>query len=547
MRSDPIRRIETQALADTPAGELMRRAARAVADAALALLWRLPAGTPVVALCGPGNNGGDALLAAMMLEDAGFAARALLLPATSNPPADALRVLTRAHRRRFALHTVEAPCQAAALLQETGTPPPLVIDGLFGIGLARPLDGVARTLAEAANDLAAAMVAVDVPSGIAGDTGSIVGRSHADGSPRPLAIRADCTVTMIADKPGLHTGAACDHAGAVIVASIGLGDAVSKLAGAMAPAAVATPARVATASALVEHASTLAKPASTGGLFGRSEASTLAPRRHRNSNKGDHGGVLVVGGASGMSGAALLAARGAGYCGAGKVWIASPAGPVFDPGEPQWMTRDPRGDFRGVNAIAIGCGLGTSEEAATLLERVLRATVPAVLDADALNRLAADPLLGRALALRTAPHVLTPHPLEAARLLGASVHDIQRDRIHAAVLLAQRYAGVAVLKGAGTVVATPDGNWSLIGAGGPALATAGTGDVLAGAIAALLAQGLAADQAATLGCWLHGDAGDRWAADTGHEVGLAAVELPRWMRASLAALFVPDVDRGNSR
>ena len=210
------------------------------------------------------------------------------------------------------------------------------------------------------------------------------------------------------------------------------------------------------------------------------------------------------------------------------------------------MTRDAEADFTGVDVIVAGCGLGTDASARGLLLRVLDSPAAAVLDADALNVLAADPSLAlRAPAATSkggppaAPsgesrRVLTPHPLEAARLADCTATEVQRDRIAVALALSRKYAAVVALKGAGTVVADPDGFWAIIDAGGPSLATAGTGDVLAGLIGSLLAQWLSSWDASLLGCWVHGNAGDRCPT-----VGLSAAELPGLVRDSLAALTEP--------
>ncbi|HRO59305.1 MAG TPA: NAD(P)H-hydrate epimerase, partial [Burkholderiaceae bacterium] len=345
-----IRRIEADGLARTAAGELMSRAAAAVADATEGMLRAGPAGRPILAFCGPGNNGGDALLAALLLHERGFDARAFELSgcaAGATPPEDTARVRVRAASLGLSPTRIESADALHALFAATD-PVPLVIDGLFGIGLARPLDGLAAELCRLLAELGAPVVAIDVPSGVDADTGALVGS---------VAMPATRTVTMIDDKPGLHTGRALDHVGRVSVAPLGL-EAAGQ---------------------------------ADGMLFGRREAARRLPRRPRDSSKGTFGSVLIVGGASGMSGAALLAARAAQHGGAGKVWIASPQGPVFDPGQPQLMTRDADADFDDVDVIVAGCGLGTDACARGLLLRVLGSPAAAVLDADALNVLAADP------------------------------------------------------------------------------------------------------------------------------------------------------------
>ncbi len=477
-RTESIRRIEQAWVARLPAGELMRRAAAAVADATSRLARDLPRATPIVALVGPGNNGGDALLAAAMLADRGFPVRALAI--SRSPPAavDAAAVWADWGARGGAVGGLEA---LDALLEQR----PLLIDGLFGIGLARPLDGALARAVGAIAQAGCPVVAVDVPSGIDADRGGVVG--GADG----VAIRAVLTVTMIGDKPGLHTGAALDHVGRVLVAGRGL-----------------------------------APQPRDGTLFGGAQAARLLSVRARDTHKGSYGGVSVIGGARGTTGAALLAARGAQASGSGKVFVASPGDPVFDAGQPQLMTRALDLALDDVDALCIGCGLGTSEQARHALAAALRSALPAVVDADALNLVAAEPALARALRARTAPAVLTPHPLEAARLLGRAARDVQADRIGAALELAKAFEATAVLKGAGTVVAAPDGSWAIVDSGSAALATGGTGDVLAGCIATLLSQGRDATTAAALGAWLHGRAGDLWQRANARGIGLSAARLP---------------------
>jgi hydroxyethylthiazole kinase-like uncharacterized protein yjeF len=510
-----IRRIESAALAATAPGELMARAASAVADAAERQLRAMPAGRRVLAFCGPGNNGGDALLAALLLHGRGYEVQAFELAdaalvtggQTVRPaPPDAVRVRERAAREGLEPHRLASREDMRALLAQGGAvhdPGALVLDGLFGIGLTRPLTGLAAALCELLTASGLPVIAIDVPSGIDADTGALVGGEAG------AAIRAIETVTMIADKPGLHTGAALDYAGRVTLAKLGV------------------PAREETVAA--------------GTLFDCEAAASLLPARARDTSKGSFGSVLVIGGAPGMHGAALLAALGAQHSGAGKVWIAAPAGAVFDPGQPQLMTRDPDADFGIADVLVAGCGLGTDARAGALLARVLASGLPAVLDADALNLLAGagaahDTLRQTWRAPHDAACILTPHPLEAARLLGCSAREVQADRVASAKRLAQAHGCVVALKGAGTVVAGPSGRWCIVAAGGPALASAGTGDVLAGVIGGLLAQKLEPFEAALLGCWTHGDAGDRWSQAQGRGAGLSAAELPALIRHSLACL-----------
>ena len=498
-RTETLRRIETARLALLPAGTLMRRAAAAVAVRANLMARALPRATPILGLIGPGNNGGDALLALSMLAAQGFPVRAFALSADLPGAADARAVWQ-------AWIAGGAPVETLESIESALAQRPLVIDGLFGIGLTRALPApcVAAVAALAASR--APVIAVDVPSGIDADRGCVVG------GPDGTAVRADVTVTMIGDKPGLHTGAALDYAGCVELASLESADE--------APAGRA----VDVAPRGGQPNSTYAAP--DGELFDASIAGRLLGPRARDTHKGSFGAVTVIGGATGTTGAALLAARGAQAAGAGKVFIASPDAPIFDPGQPQLMTRTMERAFDGASAVCIGCGLGVGEAARRALASALRSPHALVVDADALNLVANEPALARALRARGAGTILTPHPLEAARLLEQPVSQVQNDRVGAAVELAKRYRATVVLKGAGSVVCEPSSSWSIVDGGSPALATAGTGDVLAGCIAALVGQGRAPGEAARLGVWLHGQAAQRWQRGRAHGVGLSAAQLP---------------------
>ncbi len=508
LRSAAIRRIEAAAMASLPAGALMSRAADAVADAAATLARSLEARRPIVAWVGPGNNGGDALLAALRLREFGFATRAITLDARRTPGGDAGEIWRLARSRGFAIEGAEAwdELLAAARERPPTTGAPIVIDGLFGIGLQRPLDAGIASICERIAQRGWPVVAVDVPSGIDADTGARLG---------PSAMRAAITVTMIADKPGLRTGAALDHVGEVRVAELGL------------------------RAEQRQYALDDVAPADRGRLFDRAQASraTLAPRA-ADTSKGSFGSVLCYGGAPGLRGAVLLAARGAQAIGAGRIHVGTPAGALFDPAQPQWMSAASDVGFARFDAVAIGCGLGDSDAARSAVDRAIAEARALVVDADALNAIAADGARAGALAARDDARgcIVTPHPLEAARLLQSDVPHVQSDRVGAARALAARLRCVALLKGAGSVVALPDGRWSIVDAGSPALASAGTGDVLAGACAALLARGLDAERAACLGAWLHGAAGRAWAREHGTADGLSAAELHEWMRSAAAGL-----------
>jgi hydroxyethylthiazole kinase-like uncharacterized protein yjeF len=322
------------------------------------------------------------------------------------------------------------------------------------------------------------VIALDVPSGLDADRGAWVGDV--------AGVHAGETVTFLGAKPGLYTLDGVDAAGRVRVETLGLD---------------LTP--------------------SDGALLDAAEfAEALAPRM-RNSHKGSYGNLLVVGGHVGMVGAALIAARAALRLGAGRVYVdcIGAAELRLDPVQPELMFR--RSADVAVDAIVIGCGLGADSAAAAALRFALLQASPLVLDADALNLIAAEDSARQALQKHTHARVLTPHPLEAARLLGCGAREVQADRIHAARELANRYASIVVLKGAGTVIAEAGGRYWINSTGSPALASAGTGDALAGMIGALIVQGIAPATATRAAVWLHGAAAEEF----GDEVGLVASEI----------------------
>jgi len=442
-----IRRIEAAAGGATP--PLMQRAAAAAAEMATRLIG--DRGRDVLVLAGPGNNGGDARLMAEMLT-------------------------SRFHR--VTLATAEAP-------PPDGVRWALVVDGLFGIGLARPLEGAHAALVEFANRQDCPRLALDIPSGIAADTGRVLG----------CAFRATHTITFIALKPGLLTLDGPDYCGEVTVTGLDLDTA-----------------------ALVAPDGWLAGPELLHGL--------LKPRP-RNFHKGMAGSVAAIGGADGMSGAALLAARAALKLGAGRVYagLLDADAPRFDPLHAELMLRSPD-DVLGLDldAIVIGPGLGSSEHAETLVGEVLAMEAPCVIDADALNLLADNAGLRAACLRRKADTIATPHPAEAARLLGVKTAAVQEDRLAAARRLSAELNAHVVLKGAGSVLVARDGHWFINSSGHPGMASAGMGDVLSGLLGALLGQKLTGEAALIAGVHLHGAAADLLASEGCGPVGLTAGE-----------------------
>jgi ADP-dependent NAD(P)H-hydrate dehydratase / NAD(P)H-hydrate epimerase len=502
-----LRIAESQAAAALPKHTLMGRAGKAAASFLLEQITRDTSverkRQKVWLIAGPGNNGGDALILATHLHEAGIAVE-LCMPVEVKPD-DA----------RWALDTARV-----AGVQITAAPPASLdgytwlVDGMFGIGLTRPLDGVFAAVARLLSQRAKArprqggVLALDVPSGLDSDTGAIVGQS---GQGEGAAVHSTHTVTFIGAKPGLFTAQGRDLAGAVTVAPIG-----------------------------VDTSSRTSVQLNAPELF----AAFLPPRDFA-TNKGSFGSLAVVGGDTGMCGAPILAARAALYSGAGKVHVAllGAGAPPYDPPHPELMLH-PIDDLPldQMDALAVGCGMGQREHASHVMHHVLQLDVPKLFDADALNLIATDPALAADVTARGVqgdPCILTPHPLEAARLAGTDAPGVQRDRLTTARALAARFASVVVLKGSGTVIAAPDGRLAINPTGNAALATGGTGDVLGGIIGALLAQHLPRYEAALAGVYLHGLAADTLSAQGHGPAGLTAGELAPMVRTLLNRLFYP--------
>lgn len=476
-----IRAIEQAALAMLPVGALMQRAAQAAAHHALKLVSDARTGTAVLVLAGPGNNGGDALETAHLLAEAGMQVTVLLCAEAARQSSESQQALARAKSSavRFDEPTVKSVRKQGSW--------DLVIDGLFGIGLTRPISGTLRDIVDVINTFACPVLALDVPSGLDADTGAIVGE---DG----VAVRASHTITFIGDKPGLHTCEGRDYAGEVLVASLDID---------------------------LRHF----LPASAH-LNSLDAFSSFLRLRPHNSHKGSYGDVIVIGGARGMGGAPILAARAAAKCGAGRVFAAFvEEPPPYDSRQPELMCRFAGDMDFSSGTLVVGPGLGMSRAAHDLLAAALHAAAPLLLDADALNLVAAEPGLQQKLAQRRAPVVLTPHPLEAARLLKISAKEVQANRPYAARQLARQFNAVVILKGSGSVIAKPDGELMINTTGNPALATAGTGDVLAGICGALIAQSFPVWNAALAATWLHGQAADTLTSQGAGPIGLTASEL----------------------
>lgn len=458
--------LDRRVIASGIAGfELMQRAA----DAAFStLLEHWPRPGCITVLCGPGNNGGDGFLIARLARRAGIATHLLLLGKRDKVSGDAARALSAYEQDGGEIEPWQGQLPAAT---------EVIVDALLGTGLGRPVEGRFEEAVRAINaaaDAGAGVLAVDIPSGLDADRGSVWG----------VAVRADATATFIGCKLGLLTGAGPAHVGVLTFADLG------------APAKVC------------HDAAYLAR---------RVDARDLAlalPPRARDAHKGRHGHVLCVGGDHGMGGAVRMAAEAALRVGAGLVSVATRPTHVaaMTQARPELMCHGVDcGDGLGsllqrAKTAAIGPGLGQGQWGRGLFQQMLQARLPLVVDADALNLLAAEPAA-------RGDWVLTPHPGEAGRLLGCSTGEVQVDRPAAATELARRYDAVVILKGAGSLVAAVDRDLWVCAEGNPGMAVGGMGDLLTGVVTGLLAQGLSAERAARVAVYLHAAAADIAAAD----------------------------------
>ena len=439
-----------------PGVELMENAGRAVADA-VSRHW---APRPVAVLCGPGNNGGDGFVAARRLAERGWPTRVALLGSVAALRGDAALA---AGRWQGAVE----PLELAALGDAA-----LVVDGIFGAGLARPVEGVARAVIEAINERQLLVVAIDVPSGVDGASGEV----------RGIAPRAALTVTFFRKKPGHLLLPGRSYCGDIVLGQIGISDGVLD--------------RVAPDTAANEPEWWL----------------SMFPWPSLESHKYTRGHAVVAGGAV-MTGAARLAARAAARLGAGLVTVAAPEAafpiyaaaltgiivhPIADLEDFRAFLADPRR-----NAALIGPGAGIGSETRDKTLTILAAGKRAVLDADALTSFAESP--GVLLSAIHSPCVMTPHEGEFSRIFDTASSKLERARC-----AARRSGAVILLKGADTVIASPDGRATINANAPPQLATAGSGDVLAGMVLGLLAQGMEPFAAAAAAVWIHGAAASRF-------------------------------------
>ncbi len=474
-----VREIDRRAIqqAEIPGYTLMNRAAAAAVRAAR---LKFPKAVRWQVVCGAGNNGGDGYAVARLAANDGIVVSALAVADPASLQGDA----ATAYRDFAAKGGVVLPWSG-----DLDGEADLLIDGLLGNGLTRAVSGDIATAVNAINAHGAPVMALDIPTGIHGDSGAVMG----------CAVRADLTVTFVGLKTGLFLDRAPDYCGAIEYSDLDIPE-----------------------SCLPEG------PAGFRRISDDKIGQGLQPRL-KGAHKGDFGHVLVVGGGAGMPGAIRLCGEAALRAGAGRVSLAT------DPGHAAMLTSTcpelmshaitDSGDLQQLidksDVIAFGPGLGRSTWAFDLFATVSADQRPSVWDADALNLLAETPATAVA-------RVITPHPGEAGTLLGRAASSVQADRPTALRELQERYGGVVVLKGAGSLVSGADGTPWLSTSGNPGMASPGMGDVLTGIIAALIAQGLSLEDAAVIGVEVHARAGDR-AAQSGQR-GLLASDLIKELR-----------------
>jgi len=492
-----MKNIDRRAIRDfgIPGVVLMENAAAAVMIAMEKFFDGLE-GVRVGILCGKGNNGGDGLALARRLRTSGVPVRVALLASFGTVKGEAKVNLSILRKMDVELLQNVSPRALAEVIAWSD----VLVDALLGVGLSSPLKGAYAQAVEMINISGKPVVSIDLPTGINADTGAVMG----------AAVRADLTVTMAFLKRGLALYPGAEYAGAVRVADLGIPSEVAEK----------------------EHISV--------GLLDKASVRGVISGRLPEAHKGDFGHLMVVAGSPGKAGAAIMAAKGALRTGAGLVSVATPNNlvPSIQAQVAEAMCVPSAESIEGtlgigseeellkamgkMSACSIGPGLSTHHETIQAVRNLIqRLTVPAVIDADGLNALAGfTDVLKRV----KAPVVLTPHPGEMGRLLGISSEDVQRDRVAIASEFAGKHNVTVVLKGAATVVATPHGWVYINSTGNPGMASGGTGDVLTGMIGSLLAQGYSASQAACLGVYLHGLAGDLAAREKG-EASMIAGDL----------------------
>jgi len=459
--AEQLHRSEARAgeLAGYSLAQLMSLAGRAVFEQ---LQHHVSEGARIAVCCGEGNNGGDGYIVARLAHQAGYKVDLYALKPNAELNQASNQPAIQARRACRELGLVEYPLNQCLSLS-----PDIIVDAVFGIGLSRPIEGEIAQWVRQVNQAQIPVMAIDIPSGINADNGCVMGE----------AVAAQTTVTMIAYKRGLFTGASPAYVGRLLLADLGVGEYFVKL----------------------EQPDWRRVDGSPYGWLGD---------RAMNAHKGDHGHVLIVGAGSGMPGAGILAMLAALRGGAGKVSVAchpsnvgiiasqQPEAMVHGIEQPEQLNEL----LEAATSIVIGPGLGRDEWAYKIYRTCMAVNTCKVIDADGLYWLAQDPVQSSQL-------ILTPHPGEAARLLKCRTQDIENNRFEHALLLHNQYHAQIVLKGAGSLISSTRGNW-LVDRGSPAMASGGMGDCLAGLVGALLAQGLAPAQALTAGVFWHAVAGE---------------------------------------
>jgi NAD(P)H-hydrate epimerase len=460
--------IEVQGL---PGYDLMNRAAAAV-FAAIRSYW--PGESRLNVICGAGNNAGDGYVLARIAQAAGYEVWVAGLKAADQLGGDAATAVN---------DYISASGIIAEFTADSPQSPGIVVDALLGTGLDRPVSGTYADAIRWINAQPGPVVAVDIPSGLSADTGSVMG----------VAVKADLTVSFIGQKQGLFTASGPEQAGICVFDDL-------------------------------EVPRQIYEAVSKSGVIIREKENWFSARK-RDTHKGSFGHVFALGGAPGYAGAVRMCGEAALRSGAGLVSLATHVdhAAIINATRPELMVRAVAdgSDFdqfiEAASVIAAGPGLGQGDWGKNLFKAALATATPLVVDADALNLLADEPQ-------SRGNWIITPHPGEAARLLGSSVAEVQGDRFSAVRELAARFNAVAILKGCGSLVCGPDGELALCDAGNPGMASAGMGDVLTGVIAACAAQGMNLFEAACAGVWVHAVAGDRAARLQG-ERGLFATDL----------------------
>ena len=469
LTADELQNLEMRAANQLGADTLMKRAGAAAAEL---IMKRLEdAGVEqrrVTLLVGPGNNGGDALACACELREKGAVVNVVLPGGRRPTSALALAQLERWTQAGGTTYddpymTEKADC---------------VVDGLFGTGLAKPITGDYLDAVLWFNERQALKVSLDIPSGLNPVTGHWTGSYP--------GCSADVTITFLCVKSGLYMCEGADAAGEIVLNELDVSVPLSPLS-----------------------------------VIGTAEFPRVLRPRVKNSHKGDYGSVAVIGGTDGMIGASILAARAALISGAGRVTLECRAehAPHVDMVYPEIMFATKPVNLEDFDAIVLGCGLGTSAEAKARVIEALNCQKPLILDADALNIIAADIKLQDMVLARRAPTVLTPHPGEAARLLRRDTAGVTADRVAACRELAVQTGAIVVLKGAGTVISMRSSRTWINPTGSPMLATGGSGDVLAGMIGAMFAQGYDMVESVLAAVYFHGLSAE------GLEAGFTAGEI----------------------